>query len=42
LRRAGRYTLSTAEGRHGLSPEEREAGIHEDGATLLYVSRKLS
>ena len=29
-----------AEGRHGLSPEEREAGITEDGALLLYVSRR--
>lgn len=42
LRRAGRYTLSGAEGRHGLSPEEKGAGIEEDGATLLYVSRKSS
>jgi hypothetical protein len=41
LRRAERYTLSSAEGRHGISPEEQEAGIHEDGALLLYVSRKL-
>jgi len=42
LRLAGRYTLSAAEGRHGLRPEEQEAGIVEDGALLLYVSRKLS
>jgi hypothetical protein len=42
LRQAGRYTLSGAEGRHGVSPEEREAGITEDGSLLLYVSRKLS
>lgn len=42
LRRAGRYTLSAAEGRQGISPEEQEAGIIEDGALLLYVSRKLS
>jgi hypothetical protein len=42
LRRAGRYTLSAAEGRHGVRPEEREAGIVEDGAVLLYVSRRLS
>ena len=41
LRVAGRYTLSGAEGRHGLSPEDREAGITEDGSLLLYVSRKL-
>ena len=40
LRLAGRYTLSAAEGRHGLTPEERGAGIVEDGALLLYVSRK--
>jgi hypothetical protein len=40
LRRAGLYTLSAAEGRDGLSPEEREAGIPEDGALLLYVSRR--
>jgi hypothetical protein len=42
LRRAGRYTLSAAEGRHGISPAEQEAGIPEDGALLLYVSRRLS
>lgn len=42
LRRAGRYTLSGAEGRHGVSPEEQEAGIQEDGCLLLFVSRKLS
>jgi hypothetical protein len=42
LRLAGRYTLSAAEGRHGICPEERAAGIEEDGALLLYVSRKLS
>lgn len=40
LRLAGRYTLSAAEGRHGLGPEEQEAGITEDGTLLLYVSRK--
>jgi hypothetical protein len=40
LRLAGRYTVSAAEGRHGLSPEERDAGIPEDGALLLYVSRR--
>jgi hypothetical protein len=40
LRIAGRYTLSAAEGRHGTTPEERAAGITEDGALLLYVSRK--
>ena len=42
LRRAGRYTLSAAEGRYGITPEEQEAGIVEDGTLLLYVSRKLS
>jgi hypothetical protein len=41
LRLAGRYTLSAAEGRHGLTPEEREAAVAEDGAVLLHVSRKL-
>lgn len=40
LRLAGRYTLSAAEGRHGLSATEQEAGIVEDGTLLLYVSRK--
>ncbi|MCI0456326.1 MAG: hypothetical protein L0Z62_05040 [Gemmataceae bacterium] len=39
LRRAGRYTLSAAEGRHGISPEERDAGITEEGSLLLFVSR---
>jgi hypothetical protein len=40
LRQAGRYSLSAAEGRHGLHPDQREAGIMEDGTLLLYVSRK--
>jgi hypothetical protein len=40
LRLAGRYSLSAAEGRHGVSPEQRDAGIQEDGALLLYVSTK--
>jgi hypothetical protein len=40
LRLAGRYSLSAAEGRHGTSPVEREAGIMEDGTLLLYVSSK--
>jgi hypothetical protein len=40
LRRQGRYSLSAAEGRHGLSPEERQAGLVEDGTLLLYVSRR--
>jgi hypothetical protein len=40
LRRAGRYTLSAAEGRHGLRAEEQDAAIHEDGSLLLFVSRR--
>jgi hypothetical protein len=40
LRLAGRYTLSAAEGRHGVTPEERQAGVVEEGSLLLYVSRK--
>jgi hypothetical protein len=40
LRRRGRYSLSAAEGRHGISPEEHHAGIMEDGSLLLFVSRK--
>jgi len=40
LRLAGRYTLSAAEGRHGLTLAEREAGVNEDGTLLLFVSRK--
>ncbi|HEX5273521.1 MAG TPA: hypothetical protein VFW33_23660 [Gemmataceae bacterium] len=40
LREAGRYTLSAAEGRHGLSDEERAAAVAEDGALLLFVSRR--
>jgi hypothetical protein len=39
LRLAGRFTLSAAEGRHGLSAEEREAGIVEDGVLMLNMSR---
>jgi hypothetical protein len=40
LRHAGRYSLSAAEGRHGLRPEEEAAGILEDGALLLYAARR--
>ncbi len=40
LRRAGRFTLSAAESRSGITPEQRAAGIEEAGALLLYVSRK--
>jgi hypothetical protein len=37
---AGRFSLSAAEGRHGLTVEERTAGIVEDGILLLYASRR--
>ena len=40
LRRTGRYTLTAAESRQGVSPEEREAGIIEQGSLLLYVSKR--
>jgi hypothetical protein len=40
LRRAGRYSLSAAEGRQGITAEEREAGVVEDGTLLLFVSKK--
>jgi len=40
LRRAGHYSLSAAEGRHGISAEEQDAGIREDGSLLLFVSRR--
>jgi hypothetical protein len=40
LRIAGQYSLSAAEGRHGITSAEQEAGILEDGTLLLYVSRK--
>ncbi len=40
LRRAGHYSLQGAEGRHGISPQERAAGIAEHGDLLLYVSRR--
>jgi hypothetical protein len=41
LRQEGRFILKLAEGRHGLTPAEQEAGIVEDGRLLLYVARKL-
>jgi hypothetical protein len=41
LRQSGRYRLSAAEGRHGISPEELQAGIPEEGSLLLFVSRNL-
>jgi hypothetical protein len=40
LRLKSRYTLSAAEGRHGTSALEQQAGIVEDGVLLLYVSRR--
>jgi hypothetical protein len=40
LRRSGRYFLQGAEGRHGLTDEERSAGIEEYGKLLLFVSRR--
>jgi hypothetical protein len=40
LRAAGAYSLRLADGRFGISPEERDAGVPTpDGALLLYVSR---
>jgi hypothetical protein len=39
LRQEGRYALSAAEGRDGISAEERAAGILEEGSLLLFVSR---
>jgi hypothetical protein len=41
LRRDGRYVLSAAEGRHGISDEERAAGVLEEGTLLLYVARRV-
>ncbi len=40
LRRAGRFSLSGAEGRHGLSEEERDAAIREGDNLLLYAMRR--
>ncbi|HKI33859.1 MAG TPA: hypothetical protein VKA46_18545 [Gemmataceae bacterium] len=40
LRAAGRYTLSAAEGRHGITEEQRAAGIAEEGSLLLFASRR--
>jgi hypothetical protein len=39
LRRLGKFTLSAAEGRHGVSADEQKAGIMQDGMLLPYVSR---
>jgi hypothetical protein len=40
LRKANRFSLSGAEGRHGISEEEREAAIREGDNLLLYVIRR--
>jgi len=40
LRQLGRFSLSAAEGRHGLTAEERDAAIREFGELLLFVSRR--
>ncbi len=41
LRRARRFTLDAAEGRHErLTPEELDAGITEAGNLLVYVARR--
>ena len=40
LRREGDYSLSAAEGRHGVTAEEKEAALAEHGALLLFVSRR--
>lgn len=40
LRETGRYTLRAAEGRHGITEEQRGAGIMEEGTLLLFVSRR--
>lgn len=37
LRIAREFSLSTAEGRYGISEEQRDAGINEGGRLLLYV-----
>jgi hypothetical protein len=42
LRRAGRFTLNAAEGREGLTHEEQEAAIREEGTLLLFLARKPS
>ena len=39
LRREQRYWLKSAEGFHGLRPEERDAAIPEEGELLLLVSK---
>jgi hypothetical protein len=39
-RAAGRFTLSAAEGRHGVSPADLAAAVMEDGQALLWLSRR--
>ena len=40
LRIAGQYTLSAVEGRDGITPEQQQAGILEEGSLMLNVHRK--
>ena len=41
LRLGGEFSLDSHEGLHGsLTSEEREAGVHEAGSLLVYVSRR--
>ncbi len=40
LRAASAFTLSAAEGRHGITPAERDAALREDGCLLLFASRR--
>lgn len=41
LRVDGVLVLSAAEGRHGISGEELNAAVRENGELLLYVSRRV-
>src|SRR5262249_11276602 len=36
----GRHRARGAQGRHGISAEDRDAGMDEGGTLLLYVSRR--
>jgi hypothetical protein len=41
LRRSKKYSLDSADGRHGrLTPEQIDAGIREAGSVLVYVARR--
>lgn len=40
MRQSGEWTMTGAEGRHGISDEERKYGLHQGGSLLLYLSRK--